>query len=44
LTHLRMSFVSAVCCDIEVSVTADRSFRGVLPNVLYLSMISKPRQ
>ena len=39
-----MCLVSAVCCEVGVSVTADRSFRGVLPSVVRLSMISKPRQ
>ena len=39
-----MSLVSAVCCDVEVSLAADRSSRRVLPNVVCLSMVSKPRQ
>jgi hypothetical protein len=34
--HSRRRNVNAVCCDVNVSVTADCSSRGVRPNVVYL--------
>jgi hypothetical protein len=36
-------FVSVVCCQVEVSATADHTPRGLLPNVVCLSVIVKPQ-
>jgi hypothetical protein len=38
-----MSLVSFVFCQVEVSATADHSSRGVLPSVVFMSVISKPQ-
>jgi len=38
-----MSVVSVVCCQVEVSATADHPSRGVLPTVMCLNVIMKPR-
>jgi hypothetical protein len=37
-----LSVVSAVCCQRSLH-RADHSSRGVLPNVVFLSVIVKPR-
>ena len=40
-----MSVVSVVCCQVEVSVWAYHSSRGVLPSVVCpMSVIAKPRK
>jgi len=36
--------LSIVRCQVEVSALADHSPRGVLPNVVFLSVIVKPRR
>jgi hypothetical protein len=38
--HESLSLVSVVCCQVEVSVSS----RGVLPSVVCLSVIMKPRK
>jgi hypothetical protein len=32
-----------VCCKVDVSATAHHPSRGVIPNVVYLSVISEPQ-
>ena len=39
----RLSLVSVVFCQVEVSVSVDHSSRGVLPIVVCLNVIVKPR-
>ena len=34
--------LSVVCCQVEVSASADHSSRGVLPSVMCLSVIGTP--
>jgi hypothetical protein len=36
--HGRLSVVSVVFCQVEVSARTDHSFRGVLPNVVCLNV------
>jgi len=36
--------LSVVCCQAEVSASADHSSRGVLPDVVFLGVIVKPRR
>ena len=43
LGHGCLSLVSVVCCQVEVSTSADHLSREVLPNVGCLSVIVKPR-
>jgi hypothetical protein len=38
-----MSVLSVVCCQVKFSVSADHYSRGVLPTVVCLSVIVKPR-
>jgi hypothetical protein len=40
--HGYLSVVSVVFCQVEVSVRADHSSRGVLPTVVCLSVIMSP--
>jgi len=41
---MNISLLSVVCCQVEVSALAYHSSRGVLPNVLFRSVIVKPRR
>ena len=34
---MSVSYVSVVCCQVDVSALADHSSRGILPSVVYLS-------
>jgi hypothetical protein len=41
--HGCLSVAIVVCCQVEVPAAADHSSRGVLPSVVCLSVIVKPR-
>ena len=38
-----MSVVNVVCCQVEVCARAGHTFRGVLPIVVFLSVIDEPQ-
>jgi len=40
---MNICLLSVVCCQVEVSALAYHSSREVLPNVVFLSVIVKPR-
>ena len=42
--HVYLSFVSVVCCQVEVCASAGHSSRGILQSVVCLSVIMNPWQ
>jgi hypothetical protein len=42
--HGYKSLVSVVCCQVEVSTTANHLFRAVLPKMVWMSVIEKPHR
>ena len=41
--HEYLSLVNVLCCQMEVCATADHTSRAVLPSVVCVSVIVKPR-